>query len=85
MKDLKIKNINGEEENFTVGDILKEVILFGSDRMDALSQYLTKQLLEKEIEDFTHEEQNLILKKMKVLYKIDIVFSFMQLTNFREL
>ncbi len=85
MKDLKIKNINGEEENFTVGEILKEVILFGSDRMDALSQYLTKQLSEKEIEDFTHEEQNLILKKMKVLYKIDIVFSFMQLTNFREL
>jgi hypothetical protein len=53
--------------------------------MDALSQYLTKQLSEKQIEDFTHEEQNLILKKMKVLYKIDIVFSFMQLTNFREL
>ncbi len=85
MKDLKIININGEEENFTVGEILKEVILFGSDRMDALSQHLTKQLSEKEIEDFTHEEQNLILKKMKVLYKIDIVFSFMQLTNFREL
>lgn len=85
MKDLKIKNFDGTETDFTVGQLLTDCILFGSDRMDALSSYLTKELSQKEIEDFTIEEQNLILKKMKVLYKIEAIASFVQLTNFNEL
>jgi hypothetical protein len=85
MKDLKIKNFDGTETDFTVSQILVDCILFGLDRMDALSQHLTKELSKKEIEDFTIEEQNLILKKMKVLYKIEVIASFVQLTNFQEL
>lgn len=85
MKDLKLKNFDGSEMDITVGQLLIECVMFGADRMDALSKYLTEQLSKKQIEQFNSEEQNLIIKKMKVLYKVEVIASFIQLTNFKEL
>lgn len=48
---------------------LKQIILFGTDKMDFLSKILTVQLSEKNYKEFTENEKIAVIQKIKFFTK----------------